>query len=210
MRKTTATRRLRTTRRCLCFAASIGFVTSSAVVSDEPQPVTDNPTLAELFAADQSDRADGPVDSQMLERDSERRQQVLQQLSSGRVRTAADHYHAAMVFQHRESADDFRTAFSLATVSMRLDPRADNPAKWLSAAAWDRLLMKLEQPQWYGTQYVDRGDGRFRLYDINETAVNDEDRDRLNVPTLTQARERVAEVNALFGSTEARSQQTAD
>lgn len=56
-------------------------------------------------------------------------------------------------------------------------------AAWLSAAAWDRLLLAKGKKQWYGTQYArdptthQRGD---RLpYD--ETAVSQEEQERFKI-----------------------------
>ncbi len=79
-----------------------------------------------LFEADQNDRKAGKIDDATLKRDESRREQVLEQLRGGNVRTAKDHYHAAMVFQHGKTADDIRLAFSLAWLSAQLDPENDD------------------------------------------------------------------------------------
>jgi hypothetical protein len=52
------------------------------------------------------------------------------------------------------------------------------------------------KPQWYGTQYTMNPETkRFELYQVDETAVTDDDRARLSVPSLAQAKEREAEIN---------------
>jgi hypothetical protein len=47
-------------------------------------------------------------------------------------------------------------------------------------------------PQWYGTQYTGASDGAaWTLYKIDESAVSDEERARMNVPTLSETREKL-------------------
>ena len=145
---------------------------------------------------DQADRKNGTIDSETVTRDAGRREKVLEELRSGRIRTANDYYHAAMVFQHGESADDIRLAFSLAWAGAQMNTRHKDRARWLSAAAWDRIMMRLQKPQWYGTQYVaDDPNSEFRLYRIDEDAVTDQERRRLNVPVLSEAKKRVEFLN---------------
>ena len=132
---------------------------------DKPNSVAHNTLLKRLFDADQGDRKNGTIDQKTVKRDADRRKQVLAELRSGRIRTAEDHYHAAMVFQHGESADDIRLAFSMAWISAQMDPKKKDRSLWLSAAAWDRIMMRENMPQWYGTQYVaDDNASAFRLY----------------------------------------------
>lgn len=122
--------------------------------------------------------------------DEQRRNQVADILQRGELHTAQDYYHAAMIYQHGGSIDSIRMAYSLATLSSMLDP-ANKSAKWLSAAAWDRMMMTLGKPQWYGTQFQCPYDtNACELYVIDESAVTDEDRKNLGVPTLTESRAR--------------------
>ena len=85
--------------------------------------------------------------------DAVRRTQVLELIKQGSVRNAEDYCNAALIFQHGDSVDDIRLAYSLATTSRALDPSGKR-CKWLSAAAWDRILLRLNKPQWYGTQFT--------------------------------------------------------
>ncbi|MEM9702019.1 MAG: hypothetical protein AAF907_06210, partial [Planctomycetota bacterium] len=121
------------------------------VASNAKAPPSDNAVLKRLFDDDQADRKGGTIDAETFQRDATRRQQTLDELRAGRVRTASDYYHAAMVFQHGQTADDIRLAFSLAWTSAQMDPTERDRALWLSAAAWDRIMMRLKKPQWYGT-----------------------------------------------------------
>lgn len=56
--------------------------------------------------------------------------------------------------------------------------------------------MRLQKPQWYGTQYVAAdANSEFRLYRIDEDAVTDQERIRFNVPILKDAKKRVELLN---------------
>jgi len=55
--------------------------------------------------------------------------------------------------------------------------------------AWDRLLLQKGKPQWYGTQYgPSKETGKVQLLPVDETAVTDEERRSLGLPTLAEAR----------------------
>ena len=178
---------------------------------DKPNSIEDNTLLKRLFEADQGDRKSGTIDQETVKRDADRQEQVLAELRSGRIRTADDHYHAAMVFQHGESADDIRLAFSLAWISAQMDPKKKDRSLWLSAAAWDRIMMREDMPQWYGTQYVaDDNASAFRLYRVDETAVTDEERLRFKVPILVEAKRRVETLNRTLRKTSARPHQAVE
>ncbi len=159
----------------------------------------DNQRLAALFEQDQADRKGGPdgIDWEVVSRrDENRREEVLALFGQGEIRTAKDFYHAAMIFQHGSTVEEARLAYSLAWISVTLDPSSES-SRWLSAAAWDRMLLRQDQPQWYGTQFTrDPGTEEWRLHEVDESAVTDEDRDATGVPSLSEARERVRELNA--------------
>lgn len=165
-----------------------GFAATAAPVS--------NAALAEIVAADQADRiamraGTGPND--LMARDAQRREQVLALLRGGALRTDDDHHNAALVFQHGETADDARLAHALAITASRINP--DNRgARWLAAASWDRLMMRLKRPQWYATQFVRRGDA-WVLYEVDASVVSDEERLRVGARTIEQALERAAAMN---------------
>ena len=160
--------------------------------------VSDNEKLRELFEADQSDRKAWGTSlngSQIVEHDMARQRAVLEIMQQGRLATGNDYFHAAMVFQHSNSADDNALAYGLAVIAARIDPSI-KLAKWLSAAAWDRTLMRRNKPQWYGTQFVKNFEtGKWELYKIDETAVSDQDRERTGVPPLSKQREKEKEMN---------------
>ena len=171
---------------------------SQSPFADESDKLTDNDELAQIFAMDQADRDPGTdgIDWDVVsERDEERRIRALEILRKGEVRTSEDFRHAAYIFQHGKTIEDFRLALSLAWLAATINPDDEN-ARWLTAAAWDRLLMNQDQPQWYGTQYRRKdGGSEWQLYDIQEGAVTDEQRQELNVPTLSESNERLKKLN---------------
>ena len=173
------------------------FMACNAVPPDPESPV-DNERLATLFEEDQKARkmAWDEIDwATVNEEDEDRREEVLALLNAGRVKTAKDFYNAAMVFQHGASADDIRLAFSLAWISATMDPKATS-SRWLTAAAWDRIMMHEGVPQWYGTQFTkSKPEAPWELYEVDETVVDDEERIRMGVPTLKEARERAEGMN---------------
>ena len=153
-----------------------------------------------MYEADQFDRS--PPDGEQIDwmrvmvADSTRRARVMEMLDSNLVRTADDYYHAAMIFQHGNDTTSARLAFELSRSAVELDSSHDR-AKWMTAAAWDRYLMRKGEPQWYGTQFVkDSAESPWRLYDVDSTRVSDDDRAKLGVPPLSEARTRVRELNS--------------
>jgi hypothetical protein len=149
----------------------------------------DNPELRTLKEADQSDRNDRKVrenGNELRRRDAERRERVLEILRASELSTAWDYFNAALILQHGGSVEHIRLAHSLSTVAATIDPEHPR-AKWLMAASWDRLMLRLKQPQWYGTQSVKDTSGRFVLYIVHPDAVSDADRQALGVPTLIEA-----------------------
>lgn len=152
----------------------------------------DNAELAALYEADQAARRQPSIDWPRLNaEDGIRRARVRAIMAGGGLRSAADHHHAAMVFQHGDTLEDYRLAFALATMAAAIDP--DYPrAHWLSAAAFDRMLMSRLAPQWYGTQYRSDSQGMY-LYPVDAEAVTDAEREAMGVPTLAASQARVAE-----------------
>ncbi|WP_166207497.1 hypothetical protein [Cognatiluteimonas telluris] len=152
----------------------------------------DNPTLDSLFRQDQADRDAAAIDWQALAaRDAARRAQVGTLLDRGEIRSAADHYHAAMVLQHGQTLDDFRLANALATIAVAQAP-GDAHYRWLAGASWDRLLMRQGQAQWYGTQYKGDATRGLYLYPVAEDAVTDAQRKAMVGHTLQESRDHVA------------------
>ncbi len=179
-------------RTCIFVAALL----LAPLVTYSAEQSRDNARLVEIFKADQQARQNSPIDwSVVAVQDRAHRAEVLEMIRAGRLLTANDHFHAAMVFQHGDSIEDYRLAFSLSHIGATLDPEHKG-AKWLSAASWDRILMTKNVPQWYGTQYHrPEPDGPMLLYEVDESVVSDNERKGLNVPTLQESKDRLLRIN---------------
>jgi hypothetical protein len=112
-----------------------------------------NREMAAIFADDQAPRtATGAnIDWSVVgPADQKRRARTKQLLDTGQLRTGDDFYHAAMVFQHGEAAQDYMLAHTLSVIAAA---RGRKDATWLSAATLDRYLQSVGHSQIYGTQY---------------------------------------------------------
>jgi len=154
----------------------------------------DNPVLARLFADDQGDRhppAGSTIDWDAVTlRDGARKEQVKAAFAAANVRTANDYYHAAMVLQHSQNANDHLLAHELAVIAA---VKGRERALWLAAAAEDRFLMNIKRPQRFGTQFAanpaEGPNAPIRLYNV-DTVVTDQLRQEFGVPDLADAKAR--------------------
>jgi hypothetical protein len=165
---------------------------TSAQTPSTPAP-GDNPELARLMAEDQADRT--PDDAKAIDwkivgpRDAARLKRVKELYALNQLKTGGDYYHAAMILQHGDVADDYLLAHELCVAAIS---KGDARGKWLAAASEDRFLMNINRPQRFATQF--RCDGpncEFHLYKLDE-GVNDELRRVLDVPSLAEAKAREA------------------
>ena len=154
----------------------------------------DNPELIKMHKEDQSDRTSGNIDWNIVsQNDSNRRERVNQLLDSSLVNTSLDYYNAAMIFQHGNDTISSSMAVKMMKKSIELDPSID---RWLLAAAIDRDLMRKNQPQIYGTQFIRKSAGSaWERYDLDSTKVSDEERLLHGVETLDQQREKEKTMN---------------
>jgi len=146
--------------------------------------------LRELFEADQGDRVGRGKDwnnptfvEGVIQRDKERRKEVQGLIDGGKLVSAEDYYHAAMIFQHGDNADDYLKANELARKAMEL---GDIRAPWLVAASCDRYLIHSgHSQQKYGTQYRKNSEGKFELVAV-DPSTTDEERASLGLPPLAE------------------------
>jgi hypothetical protein len=137
----------------------------SRIGNDTQKGSTMNRELQALFEQDQTDRSAffEQLDTEQLKllqaRDRARRQRVEELVRSEALQTGVDYFHAAMVFQHGETLDDFWRAHELAKRGSEL---GHPNCHWLAAAAYDRWLANQGKPQKYGTQYISRDDEPYR------------------------------------------------
>jgi hypothetical protein len=157
---------------------------------------TINAELLAIFDADQADRKNGnsaTIDwSVVAPRDRERARRVLALIEAGQARTADDYFHAAMVFQHGGTVDEVERAHRYALRAVELEP-AHSKARWLAAAAEDRVRMYRDQPQRWGTQFRREGD-RLVVYRV-DPATTDAERAEWGVPSLAATQRMVDEMN---------------
>lgn len=155
---------------------------------------TSNPELLAAYLADRADRSVEIVDVDATRRrDSVRRDLVRIALATRALRTAEDHLHAALIMQHGSTPSDFALARDLARKAAELRPWLAE-ARWLHAAATDRHLRSIGQPQIFGTQYEQK-DGVWTLEPFDPSAVSDEERARWRVHSLAERRRFIDALN---------------
>lgn len=143
-----------------------------------------NYELLLMFDEDQGDRLSQHIDWEVVsKRDEAHRKRVQEMLDKGELKVGKDYYHAAFVFQHGSKPEDYDKAHQMALKAIELG----YDARWISAATKDRYLWSTGKPQIYGTQSTMR-DGKWTMEPIDEKAVTDEERARLGVPSLAQAK----------------------
>ena len=148
-----------------------------------------NKSLKTLHDADQRDRQGLPKFgtkafekrvSSMSARDKVRQKKVEQILKTHKNLDGVDYYHAAMVFQHSHTGQ--KRAITLAKKSMKLGYKN---AKWLYAAAYDRMLRGKGKKQKFGTQFKFKKDGGLEIQPYDKR-TSDKTRAKFNVLPIKQ------------------------
>lgn len=167
----------------------IALLLSSAGFTARAQEIQHNTLLQQMADADQQERAENPIDWTKLNRqDSIRRVKVFELLGSEALRTAKDHFNAGIILQHGNDTIASGMAVKSFATAIKMDTTLN---RWWYAAAVDRDLMRRDQPQIYGTQFIrDAGTGKWSRYRIDSTQVSDESRRYYSVETLTEQAEK--------------------
>jgi len=159
-------------------------------------PETDNLKLLDQFHDDQKDRekvyhTDEDI-RELKSRDAARRKRVTMMMELGEVKTKNDLYHAAVIFQHGDSASDFLTSHRLATLAAVQGHRT---ARWLLAASLDRYLMSISQGQVYGTQFeYNPTEKQYQLkLPVQEPVILSFEKEMLGVPAVS---DRLGQLNS--------------
>ncbi|MEM6348760.1 MAG: tetratricopeptide repeat protein [Bacteroidota bacterium] len=169
-----------------------GLLACATPKQTETQNYADNEELKQIYKEDQGDRQSGNW-SEIMKNDSVRLARVYAMVDSGLVRTSEDYANAAMVFQHGSDTMASGMAVRMMRKAIELDSTRN---KWLLAAAIDRDLMRRDEPQIYGTQYIRTSmDNPWELYKIDTTQITDAERQAYGVETLAQQREKEALMN---------------
>jgi hypothetical protein len=153
-----------------------------------------NAELLEIYTADQADRAGTVPAATVSANDAKRKARVAEILAADGAKSSEDYFHAAMVYQHGQDVADYEKAHELAVKATTIEP-VESHARWLAAASEDRALMTEGKPQKYGTQYQPDATGKWALYPV-DPATTDAERAQWDVPTLAEANQRAAAMNA--------------
>lgn len=153
-----------------------------------------NSELALMVEEDQFDRTEQRKANPEVEtQDARRLRQAKKFVKEGKVKTALDYYHAALIFQHGKQAAEYKQAHDLALKALELDPDLRD-ARWLAAASMDRWLWARGKAQIYGTQ-MQKVNGKWTRAPFDEQAVSDSDRRKMNVPILKVLKTQIQERN---------------
>jgi hypothetical protein len=148
-----------------------------------PQAELDNPEIKTLCDEDQADRTpekDKAIDWNVVgPRDAKRLVRVKAIYMEGKVNTASDYFHAALVLQHGAGPEDFLLAHEFAIVAVRKGDVANAP--WLVAASEDRFLQSINRKQRFGTQLTEQI--------VVDGCITDRLRAELSVPSLAEEQE---------------------
>jgi len=151
------------------------------------QPAS-NPELAALYEADQAARqSPGSLGPEVAAQDRARRARVRELMAQDGLTSGRDYFHAALIFQHGDSPNDYLLAHALATTAVAMN---EPMAGWLTAASLDRYLQNIGQSQIYGTQFQipnDGGDVTQGAYDRD--LLPDASRMAVGVPSLAEQEE---------------------
>ncbi len=146
--------------------------------------------LYKLYVEDIADRKqvsnwnDQTQVKQINEHDLRRRKKVKELIDTNQLTESADYHHAALIFQHGDTVEDFQQAHHLAREAMN---RGYEAAKWMYAATLDRWNLAAGKPQLYGTQFMIDSNGEWKLAEPIDQSISDEERAKYNVPPLAKA-----------------------
>lgn len=166
----------------------------------------DNDEMAELFKADQAARSDLTPEKmsdpnfgqRMWEEDSVRRARVTQLLDEGALNTGNDFYHAAFIFQHGGTPDDYLLAHTLAIAAAG---EGHENAVWIAAATLDRYLQAVSHSQIYGTQIRANAAGEEPTMEpYNRETIPDALRELLGAHSLAEQEARLETMREQAGS----------
>ena len=162
---------------------AVSAISSCRSAAPPPKAVAlDNAEVAALCDADQADRR--PAGGKSIDwsvvspRDRTREARVLAIYRANALHTGADYFHAALVLQHSEDAHIHLLAHEMSVVAIS---KGERKAIWLAAAAEDRFLMNIGEPQRFGTQYRSDGPNTPMQLWVVDPAVTDQLRREMKV-----------------------------
>ncbi len=164
----------------------------------EPIPATSEIHL--LFEGDQRDRREGLQKADMAaylshEKDrAARAHEIYEAYKVGdAVLTPRECAELAMIFHHRDNAEDYYVAYELAKTAVE---NGEHDVRWLQAAAEDRYLLSIGKRQKWGTQFR-KENGKWAYDGVlapdAESGITDEMRAGMNVPIRSEQLQAIAE-----------------
>lgn len=159
----------------------------------------DNPEMAAMFNADQSQRAADVEDHEAAAAaDAQRRVRTRELLASGALKSGADFLGAAFIFQHGTEPRDYLLAHVLAVRAVGLGFKN---AEWIAAATLDRYLQSVGQPQIYGTQFR-FPDGVLTMEPYDRALLDDALRNAAGVADLATQERKLEEMKATIAASQ--------
>ncbi len=143
-----------------------------------------NEELTRIYKEDIHDRTNNISGDELGKNDDQRIEKVKKILNSEGRLEGIDYHHAALIFQHGTTTDDYKKAHELALKAVDL---GDETARWLAAASLDRSLLSAGKAQKYGTQFKQNELGEWELALPIEPSTTDIERKEWNVPPLSEA-----------------------
>jgi hypothetical protein len=139
--------------------------------------------IKKLFDEDQNDR----ISRKILKYSDKKRWKIISSRDKKRLEIikaivkktpleGIDYFRAGIIAQHSSAPEGIRFAQFLAKESIK---KRYEKAKWLYAAATDRLLIMKKKPQKYGTQYG-KFENKWKLFPTNKKTT-DKERARYNI-----------------------------
>lgn len=144
--------------------------------------VSDNSRLAELAKSDQLDRKRNTPE--ISKNDRARLKEVKTIISEDTLITSNDYFNAAIVLQHGDEPQDYKTANDLAKKAVEID-EGNQKAKILVAQSMDRYLLSINKPQIYGTQRKLLGELEY-MQPIDTLQISDFERKQLGLRTIRE------------------------
>lgn len=142
----------------------------------------DSAEMTRIFEADQAARQNhAAIDWSVVGKDDAvRRGRTKALLDAGELKSGTDFYHAAFIFQHGSTPDDYLMAHTMAVIAAA---RGRPDATWIASATLDRYLQNIGQKQIYGTQYQTPKGQPASQEPYDRTLVSDALREALGVPS---------------------------
>lgn len=167
-----------------------------------PAASQSNAEMRRMFEADQAPRKNpASIDWNVLAKeDEQRRARAKALLDARQLKSADDFYHAAFVFQHGTTPNDFLLAHNLAVIAATKG-RAE--ATWIAAATLDRYLQSIGQKQIFGTQFSTPPGQPTTQEPYDRTLVSDALRAAMGVPAQHEQEKRRAQIEARYRAREA-------